>query len=50
MVLDTARRVLEIESLAVREMIERLELTEEKMPAIMELYQTKLDSLASAVR
>ncbi len=28
----------------------RLELTEEKVPAIMELYQQKLDSLASAVR
>lgn len=28
----------------------RLELTEEKMPAIMESYQEKLDSLASAVR
>lgn len=29
---------------------QRLGLTEEKMPAIMELYQNKLDSLASAVR
>ncbi|MCP5089306.1 MAG: HDOD domain-containing protein [Gammaproteobacteria bacterium] len=29
---------------------QRLKLTEEKMPAIMELYQKKLDSLASAVR
>lgn len=28
----------------------RLELTDEKMPAIMESYQQKLDSLASAVR
>lgn len=28
----------------------RLELTEEKVPAIMELYKEKLDSLASAVR
>lgn len=28
----------------------RLELTEEKVPAIMELYQQKLDSLASALR
>ena len=28
----------------------RLQLTEEKIPAIMELYQQKLDSLASAVR
>ena len=28
----------------------RLQLTEEKMPAIMESYQLKLDSLASAVR
>lgn len=29
---------------------QRLQLTEEKMPAIMELFQQKLDSLASAVR
>ncbi len=28
----------------------RLELTEEKLPAIMESYKEKLDSLASAVR
>ena len=51
-IVTTAKRSLNGDASGVYDTGEaqRLALTEEKMPAIMELYQTKLDSLASAVR
>jgi HD-like signal output (HDOD) protein len=51
-IVTTAKMSLNGENADVHETGEakRLELTEEKMPKIMEKYQEKLDSLASAVR